>query len=256
MGQEFPSSGSEKLLEQVPAEEQFDPELAVAHRLAQVSQLLVGEDGVESTLIAVCRLAVEHIPGCEGAGVTLVSRGNLRSVGTTSETVAAMDQLQYAAGEGPCLDALHHRDVVEVVDLAADTRWLELGPAAVQATGLRAVLAFSLCAGDRTLGALNLYSSRVAAFRERPNTIGLGSLFASHAAVALAGAQTLEGLRSALESRETISVAMGILMAREGIPRAKAFDVLRRASQRENVKLRDIAARIAGDAQGVMPTGD
>lgn len=255
MGHESAASGTEELLEQDGADEQLDPELAVAHRMAQVSQLLVGTEDVESTLTAVCRLAVEHIPGCEGAGVSLLGRGSLRSVGTTGETVTAMDQLQYEAGDGPCLYALHHRRVVEVVDLATDPRWPVLGPSAVRATGLHSVLAFSLSAGDRVLGALNLYSFKVAAFRAKPNTVGLGALFASHAAVALAGAQALEGLRSALESRETISVAMGILMAREGIPRAKAFDVLRRASQRENVKLREIAARIAGDSEGVMPTG-
>lgn len=255
MGQESVFSEAEGLLDRPVVEEQPDSELAVARVLAQVSQLLVGAEGVEATLTRVCRLAVEHIPGCEGAGVTLPERGGLLSMGATSHQVIAMDDLQYELGEGPCLDALHHRDVVEVADLATDARWPRLGPAAAAATGVRAVLAFSLRAGERTLGALNLYSFRVGAFEQTPNTAGLGSLFASHAAVALAGAQTLEGLRAALESRETISVAMGILMAREGLSRAKAFDVLRRASQRENVKLREIAARIAGDTEGVLQPG-
>lgn len=255
MGQEFTSSRVEGLLQERSGEDAREPELAVARMLAQVSQLLVGAEDVEATLTAVCRLAVEHIPGCEAAGVTLLTRGSLASMGATSDEVTALDQLQYQSGQGPCLDALRERDVVQTDDLAGDERWPRLGPAAVEATGVRSVLAFSLCAGERTLGSLNLYSFRTGAFRDEPITAGLGSLFASHAAVALAGAQTLEGLRAALESRETISVAMGILMAREGLSRAKAFDVLRRASQRENVKLREIAARIAGDSEAVLQSG-
>lgn len=255
MGQESTSFGAEDLLEERGLEDRLEPELAVARMLAQVSQLLVGAEDVEATLTVVCRLAVEHIPGCQAAGVTLLTRGSLSSVGVTSPAVNALDQLQYRSDQGPCLDALRQRDVVQSDDLETDERWPQLGSVAVEATGVRSVLAFSLCAGERTLGSLNLYSFRPAAFRDEPITAGLGSLFASHAAVALAGAQTLEGLRAALESRETISVAMGILMAREGISRSKAFDVLRRASQRENIKLRDIAARIAGDSEAVLQSG-
>ena len=48
-----------------------------------------------------------------------------------------------------------------------------------------------------------------------------------------------------MRSRAVIEQAKGILIARSPeITPDKAFDVLRRASQRENVKLREIAQRI------------
>ena len=45
----------------------------------------------------------------------------------------------------------------------------------------------------------------------------------------------------ALVTREIIGEAKGILMERERITSAQAFDILRRASQHLNLKLRDIA---------------
>lgn len=54
----------------------------------------------------------------------------------------------------------------------------------------------------------------------------------------------LATLQRALYSRETIGTAKGILMARENCTPDEAFDVLRRASQRSNRKLADIAADI------------
>lgn len=52
------------------------------------------------------------------------------------------------------------------------------------------------------------------------------------------------GLTEALESRDVIGQAKGILMASQGISVDEAFDILRRASQRLNVKLRDVAAQV------------
>ena len=58
----------------------------------------------------------------------------------------------------------------------------------------------------------------------------------------------VEGLKVALVSRATIEQAKGILMASNQCDPDEAFGLLVRASQRENVKLRDIAARIVDNA--------
>src|SRR5205814_1310683 len=51
-----------------------------------------------------------------------------------------------------------------------------------------------------------------------------------------------------------IGQAKGVLMEREGIAADEAFDVLRRASQRLNVKLRDVADKvITGDDRTAQP---
>lgn len=51
-----------------------------------------------------------------------------------------------------------------------------------------------------------------------------------------------------LASMPVIEQAKGIIMAQCGWSEDQAFDALRRASQRENIKVRDLAARIVADA--------
>jgi AmiR/NasT family two-component response regulator len=99
------------------------------------------------------------------------------------------------------------------------------------------------------LGSLNLYSKRVHGFGEA--SIAMGNLFSEQAAVALANAKThasalqlTENLQEALKTREIIGEAKGILMVREDVNEDEAFQMLRRASQTTNMKLRDIAQEL------------
>ena len=63
-------------------------------------------------------------------------------------------------------------------------------------------------------------------------------------------AREIEGLRLALDSREVIGQAQGLLMAQYKMSGDAAFQVLVRLSQAENLKLRDIAAQIVDQAEG------
>ena len=65
----------------------------------------------------------------------------------------------------------------------------------------------------------------------------------------LALEQEVDGLRSALGTRTVIGKAIGIIIEREGVNETEAFDILKVMSQHSNVKLRDVAARVAKDAQ-------
>jgi len=94
------------------------------------------------------------------------------------------------------------------------------------------------------MGALNLYSKSPDAFDE--HDIAIGAVFAAHAAVAWSTSAMIENLQIGLETRQVIGEATGILMARENISSEQAFDVLRRSSQRLNIKLRVIAERVVG----------
>jgi AmiR/NasT family two-component response regulator len=96
---------------------------------------------------------------------------------------------------------------------------------------------------------LNVYSRAENAFDEEARA--LGQLLAAQASVALKNAQVYaaardlgEGLRVALESRDLIGQAKGILMEREGIDDATAFEMLKTISQHANVKLRDVARKV------------
>ena len=95
---------------------------------------------------------------------------------------------------------------------------------------------------DEDLGALNFYSRRPGAFTEASETAGW--LLASHAAVAFSSARTHAQLEQAVATRHAIGEAMGILMGSHRITEEQAFNVLRRYSQENNIKLREVARRV------------
>ena len=97
---------------------------------------------------------------------------------------------------------------------------------------------------------LNLYSEQVSAFDEHDEAVGL--LLASHAAVALVGAQQRQFLRAGLDSRDLIGQAKGMLMERYRISADRAFALLIRLSQDNNVRLAEIAAQVV--TTGLDPT--
>jgi hypothetical protein len=97
-----------------------------------------------------------------GAGIMLMSGDVPRgSLCTTDEMSDLIEQLQYALGEGPCVDAYHQDWPVLEPDLVNPRapRWLAFAGPAIEA-GVRAVFGFPLQVGAVRLGALNLCRDR------------------------------------------------------------------------------------------------
>jgi AmiR/NasT family two-component response regulator len=65
----------------------------------------------------------------------------------------------------------------------------------------------------------------------------------------LALEKEVDGLKTALGTRTLIGKAIGIIIEREGVNETEAFERLKTLSQHSNVKLRDIAAGVAREAQ-------
>ncbi|MDP9101870.1 MAG: GAF and ANTAR domain-containing protein [Actinomycetota bacterium] len=224
-----------------------DPAATMARNLADIARVLLGRGSVEQTLERVVGLAIETIEGCDEAGVCAQGAGTPRS-SPASPLVLELDDLQTRLNEGPCIDALAGADSVYVHDLEEDRRWPSFAPAA-SAAGVRSALAYRLSAGNGTLGALQLFARLPSAFNATDRA--QGQIFAAHAGMALMVAQgkdaerfRAENLQLALISREIIGQAQGILMERERITSEQAFNLLRHASQRLNMKLRDVAQEL------------
>ncbi len=79
-------------------------------------------------------------------------------------------------------------------------------------------------------------------------------MFAAHAAVAVAGAEHEQNLRTAVNSRDVIGQAKGFLMERHRLTADQAFAVLARVSQELNRKLADVASELADT--GAVPGGN
>lgn len=221
-----------------------DPANALAVAFSQTAKTLFAAGTTEETLAKVTSLALTTIEGCDLAGIFIVDGETVKTVAHSDPVVAAVDDLQRDTGEGPCLDAITHSVPCYGNDLSDDPRWPVFGPQAA-ATGLRSILAIPL-ATNGTLGALNLYARYPDAFGVLDRARGL--LLATLAAEALSAARIhadeerhAADLHAALATREMIGQAQGILMERERITGDQAFDILRRASQHLNRKLREVA---------------
>jgi ANTAR domain/GAF domain len=202
---------------------------------------------LESTLATIAFAARDSMPGFDLAGISTVDRkGNVETRAVTDPRVLEFDKLQYSLAEGPCLDALGAAHVVSVPRLRHEQRWPNYVPR-VLGLGLRSQLAVKISIDDAgTLGGINLYST--ISDDIDPEAESIAELFAVHAAIAMGSVIKIGQLSSAMQTRKVIGQAIGILMERYGIHEDDAFHFLVRASQNENIKLRDIAAGIVDEA--------
>lgn len=227
---------------------------ALEGAIRTLSRLLLTEETLETTLGRVAGLACRTIPGCEMASLTMMRGDRPSTAVQTDPEVEPLDMAQYQGVGGPCLEAYSTRQIIRL-DLAAENgvRWPEFTAAAADA-GILSVLAVPLTVGRSAVGALNLFSKTTRGFTQADEETA--GLFSEQAAVACANAEVYwrthsltEHLREALESRDVIGQAKGILMARRSCTPDAAFEALRKASMRGNKKLRDIA-------DDVVYTGD
>ena len=232
----------------------------LADSVSACARILFNAGSMTETLQRIVGLAVETIDGCDLAGIFVVADGSVTTPASTEPLVMELDALQFETDEGPCLDAVSERAVFYAVDLDSDDRWHRFGPGA-SALGVRCLLAVPLLA-DGPLGALNLYARLPFAYgaTDRARGVVLATL-AGHALHTARERQEeqeqSDQLSQALVTRGVIGQAQGILMERERITADQAFDVLRRASQHLNVKLREVAQNLVdtGEAPATRAKG-
>ena len=214
---------------------------------SRVLQTAANREGVLQTIVDVC---VDALAGCAYAGISTDQNGRPNSPVVSDPAVLRIDAGQYSLGAGPCLLAMRGPDeFVESADLEHDERFGLFGNQAA-ADNCRSVLAHRLYVDSRTLGSLNLYATEVDAFdhEDRRRSFVLAGL----ASLALAVAELefdAEGLRQAIESRDVIGQAKGVLMERHGMTADEAFQHLRAESQRRNLRLRVLAEQLTQQEQ-------
>jgi len=224
----------------------FVPDTGAEAFLA-LSQFFVNDSTLGETLTRVAELSCEVGPA-DMAGITMLVDGKPRTGVFTDPEAPLIDESQYDTGQGPCLDSFRLQRVYRIDSTADDNRWPTFAGDA-RAHGILSTLSLPISAQGEGLGALNLYARKPSAFDDE--CIERMIAFARHASIVLANSQVYwdarqlnENLSQAMRSRAIIDYATGILMASGGRSPEEAFQLLVRASQRENRKLRDIAAEI------------
>lgn len=219
----------------------------LATELAELARSLQHEADGDAVLSGLVHAALDLIPGVDEGSVSVVTgRKNIGSRAPSGDLPERIDALQMETGEGPCLEAAYEHRTVRVADMQTEQRWPRFAQRAYEA-GARGMLSIQLYVEGDNLGALNLYSYKANAFTDESENVGL--LVASHAAVAFAEAERTRQLNDAVESRDLIGQAKGILIERHKITGQQAFIVLSMASQRTNTKLRNIAEHLVNSGE-------
>jgi hypothetical protein len=226
------------------SEQEHEHDLVDALRAA--SRALVdrrGADDLDQTLGRIVAAAVDTVPGADQGSISIIRGRRIESRHATQDDIRKLDELQNDLEDGPCVSAIEEppeRGALLAEDLAgADAeRWPLFAPRVVDA-GYRAMASVSLSTARGTRAALNLYAHAPSSFDAY--SCHVAELFAIQAAVLLFGASRAEQLQHAVDTRDVIGQAKGILMERFVLDDPSAFALLAESSQRTNMKLVDVA---------------
>ena len=230
------------------SERAADPDIA-----RRIGEILHADDHDREPAAVLQRLVdamVANLADVDYAGVTMLDHGELTSQAVSDPLVSKLDDLQHRLREGPCVETAAEKRTIRVDDLRDEQRW----PAFVSAArdlGVSAILSVRLFSAASVSAALNLYAMRPAAFDDEDADWAI--MLAAPAGLAVSAHRKIENLGIALDSRDLIGQAKGILMERHKISAQEAFDLLVVASQRANRKLREIAEELTETGELAVP---
>ncbi|MFF2246050.1 GAF and ANTAR domain-containing protein [Arthrobacter sp. NPDC058130] len=222
------------------------PERLVDH----LQDLVLKTEGVKAMLDELAEFSAVTLadPAIAFCSITLIQRKRPVTVASSEERAVRLDETQYSSGDGPCLSAIRQQVVVHVADLKNEHRWPAYTAAALEA-GVGSSLSVPLILEGEAEAGLNLYSTRSHGFSG--DDIGMVETYSYHASKALRLAVRISQLAeakahlmAAMESRTTIDLACGAIMAQNRCSQETAMKILGIASSTRNVKLRDIAASV------------
>ena len=232
----------------------------MAARFADISSQLFATHDLRLAVQRVVYAAQRLVDGSDAVSLSIDTGGGYRTVAYTSTVTMSLDQAQYAASRGPCLDAARATGLGLVFcgRLTGGSPWPEFAATAAD-NDVHSVMAVGLFPTSEPprIGALNFYSHTANALADTDHDLAV--ILAAFAGAALtavtaveAAEQRAEHLERALDHRDVIGQAKGILMARRGLTEQEALEVLTDASQRLHVKLHALAEQITADP-GVPP---
>jgi GAF domain-containing protein len=224
----------------------------VHQALVELGGLRFGEISIQDAMREIVH-TTHTMFDVDGAGLMLADvEQHLRNVASSDDRFAHLEELQIQHQEGPCIDAYDNKKLVSAEDLEREHRWPKFSAAAV-AREVRAVLASPLPYNQDAVGVVAVLSER-----SRPwSAEGELALLAFTDLAALLIASMMQGkeqsemavqLQGALDSRQVIEQAKGVLIGRHGISARAAYERLRAQARTERRKLSVVCAEVVRDA--------
>jgi hypothetical protein len=197
----------------------------VRHALVELGRLRFGGMRVEEAIREIVE-TTHSMFAVDGAGLMLADAAqHLRAVAASDDRFAHLEDIQVRHQEGPCIEAFDTKELVGAIDLEREGRWPLFSEAAVRRE-VRAVLASPLPYNQDAVGVVAVLSER-----SRPWSL-IASIIQGEEQSELAGQ-----LQGALNSRQVIEQAKGVLMGRQGISAREAYERLRSRARAERRKL-------------------
>lgn len=228
--------------------------------LSTMQRLILESEDIASFLQDFTELLAGRLAGPGGdrwCAITLLRDRKAATAVSSGPVARELDELQNTFTHGPCMTAIRENTVIRAGDLRTDDRWPDYQRAAV-AHGVRSVLGLPFDLDDDAQAGVNIYSEVPHDFTpEMIESIQLETRLAAGAlrlAVRLASQRESErDLRAAMESRTVIDLAVGVIMGQNRCSQDEAVEILKRASNHRNVKLRDLAAELIASVSTTPP---
>jgi len=180
--------------------------------------------------------------------VTLLRARSKVTVASNGPVAQRMDEVQYEYNDGPCLRAAREGTVHYVSDFDTEERFPEYSRT-IAGHGIKSALGVPIPLEGAATAALNFYSPAVDAFSGE--SILAARHFAEEVSVSLRLAvriaeltESSADMRTAMQSRTTIDLAVGVIMGQNRCSQDAAMSILKAASSARNIKLRDVAASV------------
>ena len=223
----------------------------VHQALTELGRLRFGTMSVEDAMREIVQ-TTHTVFSVDGRLMLTDTEQRLRGVAASDQRFAHLEDLQIEHGQGPCIEAFDTKQLVGTQDLEAEQRWPGFSAAAV-ARDVRAVLASPLPYNQDAVGVVAVLSEQ-----RRPwSAEGELALLAFTDLAALLIASMMQGeqhslvaqqLQGALDSRQVIEQAKGVLIGTKGISARAAYEEIRAQARAERRKLAAVCAEIVDTA--------
>jgi hypothetical protein len=213
-----------------------------------------GADGAQ-TPAEICAIAVLALD-VTGAGISVMTAaGHRGTICATDSVAAAIEELQFTLGEGPCVEAFHHGPVL-IADFddttdQSSSPWPQF-TAAASRTGARALFAFPLQIGAIRIGAFDLYRDQPGPLTGTQLSAALtfadaiaGSLLAEHYGETLGGSAANDPRASYYAE---VHQATGTISVQLAISLDDAFVRLRARAFADDRPVNDVARDVVSGA--------
>ena len=172
--------------------------------------------------------------------------GTLQVIGASSPSAHLLDLFQVQNEQGPCLECTMTGDPVSDTELSSEGKWPRFA-ALARTHDFTAVYALPLRSRDVTVGALNLFAHE----QLSPGRLVVAQALADAATLSLLQVEprvdlqiVIRRIHLAVESRNTLEQAQGMLAQRFAIDSEEALIRIREVSEQTNLTLVEVATAV------------